>query len=121
MKDKNAKWNLIVNKIKQNYRQYANSKNCRIFIEIVENCVKAIFKGNEGDNKVTLEYYEDNINKIMKESKKGIMNPIIIGFLLQIHVSQNSIMDGYELLNKFCQDDMTRAFTKGESLEKYFD
>ena len=120
MKDKNAKWNLIVNKIKQNYRQYANSKNCRIFIEIVENCVKAIFKGKEGDHKIILEYYEDNINKIMKESKKGIMNPIIIGFLLQIHVSQNSIMDGYELLNKFYQDDMTQTINKGESLEKYF-
>ena len=86
----------------------------------MENCVKAIFKGNEGDNKVTLEYYEDNINKIMKESKKGIINPIKIGFLLQIHVSQNSIMDGYELLNKFYQDEMTQTINKGESLEQYF-
>ena len=49
------------------------------------------------------------------------MNPIKICFLLHIKVSENCLLDGYELLDSFYENNMTRAFTRSKPLEKFFD
>ena len=47
-KENVGKWKLISDKIKQYYDNYKDTKNYKVFIEIIEKCVKALSEGNEG-------------------------------------------------------------------------
>ena len=60
------------------------------------------------------------INENKKENKKEIMNPNKLCFLIKIKVSKNLLLKGYEILETFYEDNMTRAFTKGKSFEDLF-
>ena len=48
------------------------------------------------------------------------MNPIKISFLLQINISNELFINGYELLDKFYENNLIRAFTRGTNLEDFF-
>lgn len=49
------------------------------------------------------------------------MNPIKICFLLQINISKALFINGYELLDKYYENNMTRAFSRGSKLEDLFE
>ena len=119
-KDKKKKWEIIASKIKGHYNEYENSDNYKAFAEIVDKSVDAIAKGNDDAHSINIEYYEKDIEKIIKEKKIKFINPIKICFLLQINVSDNLLLKGYSILDKFYENNMIRAFTKGISLEDYF-
>ena len=119
-KNKNKKWELIANKIKDSYKIYEHSKNYKTFIEIIEKSVDLIEKGNKRAHNITLEYYEKKIENIIKENKSRVMNPIKISFLLQINISNELFINGYELLDKFYENNLIRAFTRGTNLEDLF-
>lgn len=119
-KDKNKKWEIISNKIEIKYKKFEKSQNYKTFIEIVKKCVGTIKKGNDDAHHVNLEYYENNINKIAIDNNIEVKNPIKMCFLIQIKVSKNLLVSGYNLLDKFYENDMTRAFTKGASFEEFF-
>ena len=57
---KKKKWDLISEKIKENYKNYQNSDNYEIFCEIIEKSAKAIDEGNKSAHELKLEYYENN-------------------------------------------------------------
>jgi len=119
-KNKDEKWKLISDKIKENYKGYENSLNYKAFIEVVDKSVASIGKGNKEAHSINLEYYEKNIDNIIKENNLIIVNPIKICFLLQINVSDNLLFKAYDLLDQFYEDNMKRAFTQGKSLEQFF-
>ena len=118
---KKTKWKIISDKIKENYKKYEKSNKYGAFIEVVEKSSETIDKGNEFAHKVKIEYYENNINRFFQENNIKIMNPIKICFLLHIKVSENCLLDGYELLDSFYENNMTRAFTRSKPLEQFFD
>ena len=53
-KENVGKWKLISDKIKQYYDKYKDTKNYKVFIEIVEKCVKALSEGNEGAHHIKI-------------------------------------------------------------------
>jgi hypothetical protein len=57
---KKKKWDLISEKIKENYKNYQNSDNYEVFCEIIEKSAKAIDEGNNSAHELKLEYYENN-------------------------------------------------------------
>ena len=120
VKDKNKKWELIANRIKEYYKKFENSQNYKAFIEIVDKSVKTISKGNYTAYNINYNYYEKDIEKIIKENKFIIMNTAKLCFLLQINVSKDLLLKGYELLDKYYESNMTRAFNRGSSLEDFF-
>ena len=61
---KKKKWDLISEKIKENYKNYQNSDNYEVFCEIIEKSAKAIDEGNNSAHELKLEYYEKNIEKV---------------------------------------------------------
>ena len=118
---KKSKWKIISEKIKEKYKKYEKSNKYEAFIEVVKKSSETIDKGNEFAHKVKIEYYEKNIDRFVQENNIKIMNPIKICFLLHIKVSENCLLDGYELLDSFYENNMTRAFTRSKPLEKFFD
>ena len=119
-KENMGKWKLIANKIKEFYGEYKDTKNYKVFIEIVEKCVKTLSEGNEGAHHIKIEFYEKEIEEITKEFNNLFIEPIKICFLIKIKVSKNLLKDGYELLDKFFENDMTRKIIRSYSLENYF-
>ena len=96
---KKTKQKIIFEKIKEKYKKYENSNKHGAFIEVVEKSSETIDKGNEFAHKVKIEYYEKNIDEFVQENNLKIMNPIKICFLLHIKVSENYLLDEYELLD----------------------
>ena len=118
--NKKMKWHIISEKIKEEYKKYENSAKYEAFIEIVEKSAETVDKGNQFAHKINIEYYENNIDRFTQDNKIKIINPIKMFFLLQIKVSENCLLNGYELLDLFYENDMTRAFTRSMSLEQFF-
>ena len=118
--NKKKKWELIASKIKENYRQYEKSIKYKAFVEIVEKSAESITKGNDDAHQVILEYYEKNIDAIIQGKENIVINPNKMCFLLLINVPKNLLIEAYNLLQIFYQDNMTSAFTRGNSLEGYF-
>ena len=119
-KENVGKWKLISDKIKQYYDKYKDMKNYKVFIEIVEKCVKALSEGNEGAHHIKMEFYEAEIKDIIKEFNNLFIDPIKICFLIKIKVSKSLLKDGYDLLDRFFENDMTRKIIRSYSLENYF-
>ena len=118
---KKSKWKIISEKIKEKYKKYENSNKYRAFIEIVEKSSETIDKGNDSAHKIKIDYYENNIDRFVRENNFKLMNSMKICFLLQIKVSENCLLDGYELLDSFYENNMTRAFTRSKPFEQFFD
>jgi sulfur relay (sulfurtransferase) DsrC/TusE family protein len=118
---KKTKWKIISEKIKEKYKKYENSNKYRAFIEIVEKSSETIDKGNDSAHKIKIDYYENNIDRFVRENNFKLMNSMKICFLLQIKVSENCLLDGYELLDSFYENNMTRAFTRSKPFEQFFD
>ena len=116
-KDKNKKWNLIAQRAKEYYIKYYNSNKYKAFAEIMDKSAELMAKGNKAAN---LEYFEKDINRIIEENKFKIINPIKLCFLLQIDISRDFLLDGYDFLETFYENNMTRAFTQAKSYEQYF-
>ena len=117
-KNKNKKWELIAKKIEKNYEGINTQKN-KTFIEIVKKCADKIYKGNANAHHIELEHYEVNLNKIIGFRNKNLINHVKICFLLEINLEEALLMDGYDILNQFYEDNMERAFTKGISFDDY--
>ena len=118
---KKSKWKIISEKIKEKYKKYENSNKYRAFIEIVEKSSETIDKGNDSTHKIKIDLYENNIDRFVRENNFKLMNSMKICFLLQIKVSENCSLDGYELLDSFYENNMTRAFTRSKPFEQFFD
>ena len=86
----------------------------------MEKSAESITKGNDDAHQVILEYYEKNIDAIIQGKENFVINANKMCFLLLINVPKNLLIEAYNLLHVFYQDDMTRAFTRGNSLEGYF-
>ena len=119
-KDKNKKWKMIAQRAKDYYINYNNSRKYMLFAEIMDKSAELMAKGNKSAHDINLEYYEKDINRIIEENKNKIINPIKICFLLQIDISKDSLLDGYDFLDTFEENDMNRGFTQGKSYEQYF-
>lgn len=120
-KEKQKKWILIAQKIKKEYEIYKNSSNYKVFCEIIDKSAQTIEKGNQSAHKIKLEYYEKNISKFNNINKIAIMNPFKMCFLLQINVSEDCLLNGYDFLNSYYENDLTRAFTRSKPLKEFFD
>ena len=118
--DRNKKWKLIAQRAKEYYKNYNNSNKYKSFAEIIDKSVELMAKGNKAAHDINLEYYEKDINRIIEENKNKIINPIKLCFLLQIDISKDSLLDGYDFLDTFYENDMTGGFTQGKSYEEYF-
>ena len=115
--DRNKKWKLIAQRAKEYYKNYNNSNKYKSFAEIMDKSVELMAKGNKAAHDINLEYYEKDINRIIEENKNKIINPIKLCFLLQIDISKDSLLDGYDFLDTFYENDMTLGFTQGKSYE----
>ena len=119
-KDRNKRWKIIAQRAKEYYINYNKSRKYMAFAEIMDKSAELMAKGNKADHDINLEYYEKDINRIIEENENKIINPIKLCFLLQIDISKDSLLDGYDFLDTFYENDMTRGFTQGKSYEQYF-
>lgn len=86
----------------------------------MEKCLENINKGNYDAHHVNLEYYESQLNKWIENNKTMFCNLDKLCFLLKIHISDNSILEAYDLLDQFYEDNMELKFLKGRTFEDYF-
>ena len=115
-----TKWELISEKIKEQYKKYEKSNNYKVFCEIIEKSADTIDEGNKSAHEIKLEYYEKNVDRFIQDNQITIVNPIKMCFLLQINVSRDCLINGYDFLNSYYENDLTRQFTRGKPLEQFF-
>jgi hypothetical protein len=111
---------MIAQRVKEYYIKYNNSRKYMVFAEIMDKSAELMVKGNNAAHDIFLEYYEKDISRIIEENKNKIINPIKLCFLFQIDISKDFLLDGYDFLDTFYKNDMTRVFTQGKSYEQYF-
>ena len=114
-KDKRKKWELIKNKIIQRYKNHENCPKYLIFCEIVEKCVKTIKEGNNDAHSVKLDYYESQIKEFSNNNKILIKSPDILCFLIYIKISENSLLEAYELMDKYYGNNMELKSWRGNN------
>ncbi len=118
-KDKRKKWELIKNKIIQRYKNHENCPKYLIFCEIVEKCVKTIKEGNNDAHSVKLDYYESQIKEFSNNNKILIKSPDILCFLIYIKISENSLLEVYELMDKYYGNNMELKSWRGNNRVEY--
>lgn len=120
-KDKKKKWEIIAKKIEDYFlKNYKNSPKCKIFLEIVEKCLENINKGNYDAHHVNSEYYESQLCKWIENNKMMHFSLDKLYFLLKINIPDNSILEAYDILDQFYEDNMELKFFKGRTFEDYF-
>jgi len=118
-KDKRKKWELIKNKIIQKYKNHEKCRKYIIFCEIVEKCVKTIKEGNNDAHSVKLEHYETQIKEFSNNNKILIKSPDILCFLIYIKISENSLLEAYELMDKYYGNNMELKSWRGNNRVEY--
>ena len=66
-KDRNLKWKMIAQRVKEYYIKYNNSRKYMVFAEIMDKSAELMVKGNNAAHDIFLEYYEKDINRIIEE------------------------------------------------------
>jgi len=118
---KKKKWELIRERIEEYYKQFKNSSKYESFIEIVKKSEKTIQKGNNSAHKFELEIYENKANEFISKNNLKIVNMNKFCFLLEIGVSNDFLIDGYTFLEKYFNNDISRAILRSESIENFFE
>ena len=99
---------------------YTNEPRYKSFIEIVNKSEITINKGNDYAHKFEIDKYEDKAKEFILNNNLNIANMNKICFLLEIGVSKDLFIDGYNFLDKFFNDDISRAILRSESFENFF-
>ena len=115
-----GKWITIADKIKKKYKDYKKNKKYTVFIEFVNKCANLIEKGNEDAHRVYSNYYEKDITNFIQNNNLKGANLDKICFLILINISKESLMDVYNLVDIYYENDMKRAIIRGKPLEEYF-
>ena len=99
---------------------YTNEPRYKSFIEIVNKSEITINKGNDYAHKFEIDKYEDKAKEFILNNNLNIANMNKIYFLFEIGVSKDLFIDGYNFLDKFFNDDISRAILRSQSFGNFF-
>ena len=117
---KKSKWEKITEKVEISFQGYKKSPKYDSFIELFKKSENVIKYGNNEAHSIALEVYEKNIIETAKRYKLSLTDSNKIFFLIQLGVSKNSFKDGYQFLNEYFEENMTRKILKGNPLTNFF-
>ena len=117
---KKSKWEKITEKVEISFQGYKKSPKYDSFIELFKKSENVIKYGNNEAHSIALEVYEKNIIETAKRYNLSLTDSNKIFFLIQLGVSKNSFKDGYQFLNEYFEENMTRKILKDNPLTNFF-
>ena len=115
-----SKWEIIRERVEIYFHAYINNPKYDSFIELFKKSENVNKYGNNEAHSIALEVYEKNIIETAKRYKLSLTDSNKIFFLIQLGVSKNSFKDGYQFLNEYFEENMTRKILKGNPLTNFF-
>ena len=118
--DKSQKFIIISKRIEKKFCRFKKTEQMKMVTNLIKNCSNSIFQGNDYTHSLSMDNYEEDIEKYKNDKNLRIMDSLnIFCFLIGLGITEEYFDDSFNFLKRYFDNNMN--FQENNLyLESYF-